>query len=94
MLSLATIIGLLAGSLSTYSFVPQVLKCWRLGDTEAISRRMFSVRAFGLVLWTVYGFAVGSVPVLVFSALSLVLSATILTLKIKGSRTQRASDAC
>jgi MtN3 and saliva related transmembrane protein len=94
MLSLATIIGLLAGSLSTYSFVPQVLKCWRLSDTGAISKRMFSVRAFGLVLWTVYGFAVGSVPVLVFSALSLVLSATILMLKIRGSRVQQAGDAC
>ena len=90
-LSLPVLVGLLAGCLSTYSLVPQVVKCWRLGDTEAISLRMFAVRAVGLVLWTAYGFVVGSLPVLMFSALSLVLSATILVLKIRGSKAEAAA---
>ena len=89
-LSLPVLVGLLAGCLSTYSLVPQVLKCWRLGDAEAVSLRMFAVRAFGLVLWTAYGFVVGSLPVLIFSALSLVLSAAILALKIRSAKTQAA----
>ena len=88
--SLSTLIGLLAGLLGTYSFVPQVWKCWRLGDTAAISLRMFAVRTFGLLLWTVYGFAAGSLPVLVFSALGLVLSSVIVMLKVRGSRLQPA----
>ncbi|WP_207478081.1 SemiSWEET family sugar transporter [Arenibaculum pallidiluteum] len=54
------LIGLIAGCLSTYSFVPQVVKCWRTGETAAISLRMFAVRTFGLLLWTGYGLAVGS----------------------------------
>ena len=81
--SLPMIVGLVAGCLSTYSFVPQVLKCWRAEDIEAVSKRMFAVRAFGLVLWAVYGFAAGSIPVLIFSSISLVLSVTILMLKIR-----------
>lgn len=89
--SLPTLVGLIAGCLSTYSFVPQVWKCWRTGDTAAISLRMFAVRAFGLLLWTIYGFAVGSLPVLIFSALSLVLSSIILALKVRGSP---AAPAC
>ncbi len=80
------LVGLVAGCLSTYSFVPQVVKCWRTGDTAAISLRMFCVRALGLVLWTSYGFVVGSLPVLVFSALSLALASAILVLKVRGSR--------
>ncbi len=64
---LPTLVGLAAGCIGTYSFVPQVLKCWRTGDTGAISLRMFAVRSFGLLLWTIYGFAVGSLPVLVFT---------------------------
>ena len=84
--SLPMLVGLLAGCLSTYSFVPQVWKCWRTGDTEAISLRMFAVRAFGLLLWTVYGFTIGSLPILVFSASGLVLSSIILVLKFRGSR--------
>ena len=88
--SLPILVGMVAGFLSTYSFVPQVTKCWRTGDTEAISLRMFAVRTFGLLLWTIYGFAVGSLPVLIFSALSLVLSSIILVLKVRGSRARAA----
>ena len=84
--SLPVLVGILAGCMSTYSFVPQAWKCWRSGDTGAISLRMFAVRAFGLLLWTMYGFVVGSLPVLIFSALSLVLSALILMLKIRGTQ--------
>jgi MtN3 and saliva related transmembrane protein len=85
-LGLASLVGLIAGSLSTYSFVPQVVKCWRTGDTEAVSFRMFAVRAFGLLLWTLYGFTVGSLPVLIFSALSLVLSSSMVIMKVRGAR--------
>jgi MtN3 and saliva related transmembrane protein len=83
---LATLIGLAAGCLGTYSFVPQVLKCWRTGETEAISMRMFAVRTFGSLLWTWYGFVIGSLPVLIFSGVGLLLCAVILMLKIRGSR--------
>ena len=80
------VVGLVAGALSTWSFVPQILKIWREGDTEAISLRMFALRAFGLTLWTVYGFGIGSVPIIIFSVLNLVASAVILVLKIRTSR--------
>jgi MtN3 and saliva related transmembrane protein len=84
--ALPTLVGLAAGCIGIYSFVPQVVKCWRTGDTAAISLRMFAVRTFGLLLWTAYGFAVGSLPILIFSALGLVLSSVILVLKVRGSR--------
>jgi MtN3 and saliva related transmembrane protein len=90
-ISLATLVGLVAGCLSTSSLVPQVMKCWREGLTEAVSKRMFGVRAFGLVLWCVYGFFAGSLPVVIFSSLNLVLSITILVLTIRNSG---SSEAC
>jgi MtN3 and saliva related transmembrane protein len=79
----ATVIGTVAGILSTASFVPQVLKAWREG-TQSISQRMYMVTVSAFVLWTLYGFVIGSWPVIVFNALSLVLSGTILTLKVRG----------
>ena len=78
--------GLVAGCLSTYSLVPQVLKIWREGDAEAVSKRMFAVRAFGLALWAVYGSVAGSLPITIFSSLSLLLSAAILVLKARAAR--------
>ena len=91
--TLATLVGLVAGCIGTYSFVPQVLKCWRTGETGAISLRMFAVRTFGALLWSVYGFALGSLPVLIFSAVGLLLCATILVLKIRGNRSPSADIA-
>ena len=90
---LAILIGLVAGCLGTYSFVPQVLKCWRTGETAAISLRMFAVRTFGSLLWTIYGFVVGSIPVLIFSAVALLLCSTILVLKVRGGRGASAEPA-
>ena len=83
--SLPTIVGLVAGCMSSWSLFPQLLKCWREGATEAVSKRMFATRAFGLVLWCVYGFFAGSLPVVIFSSLNLVLSITILVLTIRNS---------
>jgi MtN3 and saliva related transmembrane protein len=89
---LPTLVGLLAGCIGTYSFVPQVVKCCRTGDTAAISLSMFAMRTFGLLLWTIYGFAVGSLPVLIFSAVGLMLSSIILALKVRGSRRPLADE--
>ena len=83
---LPTLVGLAAGCIGTYSFVPQVLKCWKTGETGAVSLRMFSARTFGALLWTIYGYVLGSLPVLVFSAVGLLLCATILVLKVREPR--------
>jgi MtN3 and saliva related transmembrane protein len=93
-ISLSTLIGSAAGCIGLYSLIPQVMKCCRTGDVAAISLRMFAVRTFGLLLWTLYGFALGSLPVLIFSALGLVLSSIILVLKVRGSRAQPAGEDC
>ena len=90
--SLSTLIGFAAGCIGLYSFVPQVVKCCRTGDVAAISLRMFAVRTFGLLLWTWYGYALGSLAVLIFSALGLVLSAVVLVLKVWGTRSSLKAD--
>ena len=93
-MTLSTLIGSAAGCIGLYSFVPQVVKCCRSGNVAAISLRLFAVRTFGLLLWTIYGFALGSMPMLIFSALGLMLSSVILVLKVRGSRTQPTSESC
>ncbi len=83
---LPTILATVAGILSTASFVPQVLKAWRERDTAAISKKMYLVTVTAFVLWSVYGFLIGAVPIIVFNLLSLCLSGTILALKIRNDR--------
>jgi MtN3 and saliva related transmembrane protein len=79
-----TLLGTVAGILSTLSFVPQVLKAWKEGNTEAISKKMYLVTVSAFVLWTIYGFVIGSFPLIIFNTLSLILSGTILVLKLRG----------
>ena len=52
---------------------------------------MFATRAVGLVLWCIYGYFAGSVPVVIFSSLNLVLSITILVLTIRNSSAEEGA---
>ena len=89
--SWATALGIAAGLCSTASFVPQLLKAWRQNDTEAISKRMYLVTVTAFVLWTSYGFVIGSLPIVVFNLLSLILSGAILVLTLRHQRTREGS---
>ncbi|MBQ0824890.1 SemiSWEET transporter [Microvirga terrae] len=83
---LPTVLATIAGILSTSSFVPQVVKAWRERDTRAISKHMYMVTVTAFVLWSAYGFMIGSWPMMVFNLLSLILSAIILAFKIRNDR--------
>ena len=88
---LPTILATVAGILSTASFVPQVLKAWKERDTAAISKRMYMVTVTAFILWSAYGFMIGSWPLIVFNLLSLALSGGILFLKIRNDRREARS---
>ena len=81
-----TVLGAAAGLCTVGSFVPQVVKAWREGDTNAISLRMYLVLVAGFVLWLGYGLLIGSWPIILVNAGNLVLSAAILWLKLRDSK--------
>jgi MtN3 and saliva related transmembrane protein len=79
----ANLLGLLAGTLTTAAFLPQVIKTWRSCSAGDISLVMFALFSLGVLLWIVYGFTVGAVPVIVANVITLLLSITILVFKIR-----------
>jgi MtN3 and saliva related transmembrane protein len=79
-------LGIVAGLCTSFSFVPQITKAWRYGDTTAISKRMYLVSLVAYSLWLIYGLMIVSVPVMLFNALNLVFAGTILALKLRGSK--------
>src|SRR3954464_2027172 len=81
-----TVLGTAAGLCTVGSFVPQVVKAWREGDTNAISLRMYLVLVAGFVLWLGYGVLIGRWPTMLANAANLVLSAAILRLKLRDSK--------
>jgi MtN3 and saliva related transmembrane protein len=79
---LANIIGILAGCLTTLSFLPQVIKTWKSRSTRDISLTMFAAFTLGVALWLVYGLLILSWPVIVSNVVTLGLAGIILFLKV------------
>lgn len=78
-----TLIGLAAGTLTTAAFIPQVIRTWKTRSTRDISLGMFVAFCAGIALWTVYGFLIDSVPVILTNSITFVLASIILALKIR-----------
>ncbi len=78
-----TALGLLAGTLTTIAFVPQVLKTWRTRSTHDISLGMFAIFVTGVGTWVVYGAMIGDVPVILTNVATLLLAGIILIFKIR-----------
>jgi MtN3 and saliva related transmembrane protein len=78
----AHIIGGLATLASTTSFLPQAWKVIRTRDTEAISKRMYTVTVIGFALWLTYGLLLGQWPLILTNGICLTLSAFILVMKV------------
>ena len=77
-----TLIGFAAGGLTTISFLPQVVKTARTRSARDLSESMLLAFLTGLVLWTIYGFQVGSVPIIAANVATIVLVAIILAMKV------------
>jgi hypothetical protein len=46
-------LGIVAGLCTSFSFVPRLIKVWRDGDTEVISKRIYLVSLAAYSLWVV-----------------------------------------
>ena len=78
-----TLLGLMAGTLTTIAFVPQVIQTWRTKSTHDISLIMFVAFSSGVFLWLVYGLLIHSWPVIIANVATLALASIILGLKLK-----------
>jgi MtN3 and saliva related transmembrane protein len=85
----ADLIGAGAALCSMTSFVPQIAKIVRERDAESVSLRMYAVTVTGFALWTAYGAMIGGWPLVAANTVCLILSATILILKWRFSRSPR-----
>ncbi len=83
MIALTESVGLVAGLLTTTAFIPQVWKIYQTKSGKDISARMFSIFSLGIVLWLLYGILLGSVPLILSNVVTLILSLTILALKVR-----------
>ena len=82
-MELVTVLGFVAGGLTTAAFVPQVVKVWRTRSTSDISVWMWAMLCVGISLWIVYGVLTRSAPVIAANGVTLVLAMTVLGFKLR-----------
>jgi MtN3 and saliva related transmembrane protein len=75
-------IGYLAATLTTASFLPQAILTIRTKDTESLSLSMYSLFTLGVLCWLIYGLYISDKAIIFANAITLLLAASILSFKI------------
>ncbi len=81
----ASALGYLAGFLTTVAFLPQVVRAWRTKSTADLSFPMLALFSTGLTLWTFYGLMLDEAPIVLFNAVTLVLTLILVAIKLTTS---------
>jgi MtN3 and saliva related transmembrane protein len=82
-LLITTLIGLLAATCTTGSFLPQVIRAWRTRSTRDVSALMFVLLVTGNALWLLYGALIGDLPLVIANLVTITLVGIILALKLR-----------
>jgi MtN3 and saliva related transmembrane protein len=78
-----TLIGYFAGTLTTVSFLPQVIRSWKTKSTHDISFAMLALFGLGMLLWATYGFWINSLPIILANVITFALIIVLLAMKIR-----------
>jgi MtN3 and saliva related transmembrane protein len=76
-------IGALASALTTIAFVPQVWRVWKTRSARDLSLPMYLIFTTGVVLWLLYGLAIGAWPIIAGNVITLFLAGTVVAMKLK-----------
>lgn len=78
-----TVLGFVAGALTTISFWPQLSKTWKTKSAADLSLGMLLTFTTGVFLWLVYGLYLQALPIILTNLVTFLLTATILIMKIR-----------
>lgn len=77
------LLGGAAASLTTLCWLPQTLRAIRHRDVKSLSLFTFGAFSLGVFLWLIYGIYIGSWPVILANAFTLVLNLAIVVQKLR-----------
>jgi len=80
---LIDVVGATGAALTTLCWLPQAIKVIREKETRALSLPATAAFTLGVVLWLIYGLAIGDWPLIGYNAVTLALMSVILTMKLR-----------
>jgi MtN3 and saliva related transmembrane protein len=80
---LIDVVGASGATLTTLCWLPQALKVIREKETRALSLPATAAFTLGVVLWLIYGLAIGDWPLIGSNAVTLALMLPIVAMKLR-----------
>ncbi len=77
------LLGFMAGALTALAFAPQVVATFRTRRAGDLSTVMLLAQSSGVALWIAYGWAIGSLPVILANSVTLALVLPLLVFKLR-----------
>ena len=82
-LSGVDILGYVAGLITAFTFLPQVIKTWQTKSAKDVSLAMFLIALTNQILWLAFGILRNDQVIIITNAVMLVMTSLMITLKLK-----------
>ena len=79
-------LGIIAGLLTTFSLVPQIIRVYKLKSAREISLLFNTSMLLGVIIWLVYGVVLGLAPLIIWNSIGIVLNGGLLFAKLRYGR--------
>jgi MtN3 and saliva related transmembrane protein len=77
------LLGLAAGTISSITFLPQVLRIWKTKSAKDLSLNMLALLILGVSMWLTYGIMVKDVAIIYTNSMVLTMSFIMLYFKFR-----------
>lgn len=77
------ILGLAAGTITSITFLPQVIQIWKTKSAKDLSMPMLLLLILGVSMWLTYGIIVQDAAIIYTNSMVLTMSFVMLFFKIK-----------
>ena len=82
-LSGVDILGYVAGLITAFTFLPQVIKTWKTKSAKDVSLAMFLIALTNQILWLAFGLLRNDPVIIITNAVMLVMTSVMISLKLK-----------
>lgn len=79
-------LGYIGGVLTTFCYIPQIIRVFRLKSAKEISLLFTILLLVGVVVWLFYGILLSLGPVILWNSVALVIVSVLLYAKLKYGR--------
>lgn len=81
-MSFTDILGYTAGAVTTFTFLPQVIKTWKEKSAKNISLLMFVIAVTNEIMWIIYGILLNNWVIILTNSVLMVMALTMIYFKL------------